>query len=280
MSEERTTENRNFDRGFHFDSFGVRIGIASSDRYLVGKARMTVQAAFGGAATIFEDKAGRADRVFGIEFDGGRFRLYKDGVETTSGDSERNFFKYLNSVLRLEVAEHVEKRVFVHAGVVGWRGRAIVIPGTSFAGKSTLTAELAKLGAEYYSDEYAVFDDAGHVAPFPRHLSLRSPEGLDEMDVPPESLGARVGKRRIPVGMVIFTEFSADANWHPQRLSAGEAVMELLPHTLSIRRNPAFCMKVLDLVTRRAIIVRSPRGEAGKYANFLLEFFENHSILT
>src|SRR6185295_11589966 len=43
--------------------------------------------------------------------------------------------------LQLYVAEMSPRRVFVHAGVVGWRGQAILIPGRSFSGKSTLTAE-------------------------------------------------------------------------------------------------------------------------------------------
>ena len=36
------------------------------------------------------------------------------------------------SVARLSVAELAPRRVFVHAGVVGWKGRAIVVPGPTF----------------------------------------------------------------------------------------------------------------------------------------------------
>src|SRR4051794_32268330 len=42
-----------------------------------------------------------------------------------------------NSV-QMNVAEYNQTRVFVHAGVVGWKGRAILVPGRSFAGKTTL----------------------------------------------------------------------------------------------------------------------------------------------
>src|SRR5260221_5508655 len=79
----------------------------------------------------------------------------------------------LESDLRLYVAERARRRVFVHAGVVGWRGRAIVIPGRSFSGKSSLTAELVRAGATYYSDEYAVFDSRGRVHPFAKPLEIR-----------------------------------------------------------------------------------------------------------
>ena len=36
------------------------------------------------------------------------------------------------------VAERAPDHLFVHAGVVGWEGLAIVMPGASFAGKTTL----------------------------------------------------------------------------------------------------------------------------------------------
>ena len=279
MSEERISERRYFDSGFCFVSFGVRIGIQSSSPVMLDKARDLIGKAFGDRAKIFEDTGTQVQRVFGIEDAGGKFHLFKDGVETTSGSSERNFFKYLNSMLRLEVAEHVEGRVFLHAGVVGWKGQAIVFPGTSFAGKSTLTAELVKNGADYYSDEYAVLAADGRVTPFPRHVSLRYFGGKREKDVPVSEFGGKIGTEALPVGMLLLTSFSRDGEWQPERLSPGEAIMEIIPHTLSMRKNPAFCLKVLDLVARRAIIVRSPRGDARKFAKFLLEFFDNNSIL-
>src|SRR3989442_922981 len=50
----------------------------------------------------------------------------------------------LKSELRHTVAEFAPRRVFVHAGVVAWRGRAIVVPGRTFTGKTTLVAELVR----------------------------------------------------------------------------------------------------------------------------------------
>src|SRR5207244_3989987 len=62
------------------------------------------------------------------------------------------------SHLQLTVAEHARRRVFVHAGVVGWKDRAILIPGLSHSGKTTLVERLIRAGATYYSDEYAVLE--------------------------------------------------------------------------------------------------------------------------
>jgi len=56
----------------------------------------------------------------------------------------------LGGHLIIHVAEHAPDYIFVHAGVVAWRGRAIILPGVSFAGKSSLVAELVRAGATYY----------------------------------------------------------------------------------------------------------------------------------
>ena len=80
-------------------------------------------------------------------------------------------FEVLETDLQLFVAEMARRRLFVHAGVVGWNGRAIVIPGRSFSGKTTLVGEMLRNGATYYSDEYAVFDSRGRVHPYPSSLS-------------------------------------------------------------------------------------------------------------
>src|SRR5438093_9251586 len=42
-------------------------------------------------------------------------------------------FELLENEIQLYIAENAPDRVFVHAGVVGWRGQAIVIPGRSFS---------------------------------------------------------------------------------------------------------------------------------------------------
>src|SRR4051794_11798184 len=71
----------------------------------------------------------------------------------------------LESDLELFIAAQTRECMFVHAGVVSWRGRAIVLPGRSLSGKTTLVIELLKAGADYYSDEFAVFDAHGLIHP-------------------------------------------------------------------------------------------------------------------
>jgi hypothetical protein len=83
----------------------------------------------------------------------------------------------LEADLHFQVALRAQPTLFVHAGVVRWRRKAIVIPGRSMSGKSSLVAALVRAGATYYSDEYAVLDRAGRVWPFARRLLLREGRG-------------------------------------------------------------------------------------------------------
>ncbi len=279
MSNDRISSRREFDLGFSVVSHGVRIGLEADNQTLFDKARREVDRAFGGKAEIFEGVPAIGKHTFGVAAGNGELHLYKDGARISSGKSERGFFSYLNSQLRLEVAEYAKGIIFIHAGVVGWNGQAIILPGKSFSGKSTLTAELVRNGAEYYSDEYAVIEQNGHVSPFPRHLSLRYFGATRERDVPPEELGGRIGDRPIPVGMVLFTKFQKGGEWQPEYLGAGSGIMEMLPNTLTLHRDPAFALKLLDLIARRAIMVKSPRGDVKKFAQFLLAFFDKNCKL-
>ena len=64
--------------------------------------------------------------------------LYADSVRLARTTALDELCEGLASDLQLYVAEAARRRLFVHAGAVGWRGRAIVIPGRSFSGKTTL----------------------------------------------------------------------------------------------------------------------------------------------
>jgi hypothetical protein len=53
--------------------------------------------------------------------------------------------------------------------------------------------------------------------------------------------------------------------------------MEIIKHTLPIRRDPQFTLAVLQKAAARAAIVKTPRGEAGETADRILAFIENAS---
>jgi hypothetical protein len=176
----------------------------------------------------------------------------------------------LESRMHLYVGEFASNRVFVHAGVVGWRGRAILLPGVSRAGKSTLVAALLRAGASYYSDEYAVLDLHGRVHPFARRLSLRSAGGTVARRCGPELFGSRAAEEPLPVGLVAVTKYLAGARWRPRSLPPGQAVLALLEDTLPAQVDPEGSLRVLHAAVQSALILKGARGEADETAEKLL----------
>jgi hypothetical protein len=175
------------------------------------------------------------------------------------------------SDVRLYVSQFAPRRIFVHAGVVGWKGKAIVIPGRSFSGKSTLVSALLDLGADYYSDEFAVLDPAGRVHPYPAPLALRKPSGSPWKRVRADELGVTVGRKPIDVGAVFVGRYRQGARWAPKRLTGGLGTLELLDNVIPARTRPKESLATLNNAIRGAVILKGNRGDAARAARRLLD---------
>jgi hypothetical protein len=177
----------------------------------------------------------------------------------------------LDAQIRAFVALHAPEYIFVHAGVVARDGRALVIPGTSFSGKTTLVAALVRAGATYLSDEYAVLDAGGRVHPFARRLSIRGADGVPTRDQPVEELGGVAGRASLPVGSVLVTRYSRGADWQPRRLSAGAGALALLSNTIPAQQRPQASLRAVSRALADATVLRSDRGEATGVADLILD---------
>jgi hypothetical protein len=257
--------------------YGVRVGIRSTEPALLHEIEQHLPAErqWLSAAVV--------DRVYSfvVERRKGRrrpeFVLYADDVELRRSTDRDDILEGFESDLRLFVAELATHRVFVHAGVVGWKGKGIVIPGRSFSGKSTLVAELVRAGATYYSDEYAVLDSRGRVHPFWKPLELRAQGEFRQTKVQPDELGIS-GTKPLQVGLVLMTHFRPDARWSPRKLTPGEGVLELLFNTVSARRRPERALATLQRVTAQADVLKGVRGDATKVAPALLRRVEQKDL--
>ncbi len=258
--------------GIAFVSYGLRIGIRVSSPEIMDRiegvlpphAKPARGPRVGGLYSLIASgtKVGSNVRRFNI--------LYAGAVRLVRTKDTDQVLEDLENHLHLYVAEHARRRVFVHAGVVGWRGRAIVIPGRSMSGKTTLIKALVEAGATYYSDEYAVLDERGRVHPYPKPLSMRQNGGGRPKKILPEALGGTTGVRPLPVGLVVATSYREGVRWRPRRLSPGRAVMELLAHTVPARRDPERVFATLRAATAEAMVLKGARGEAGGIAEVLL----------
>ncbi|HEX8474129.1 MAG TPA: hypothetical protein VF666_08865 [Pyrinomonadaceae bacterium] len=274
--------------GLAFESYGVRIGVRVNDATIL--PRLASHFPPGWRALTKP----RVERLYSLVVASeGATRRGVKGLNLVYGDINRlartrqseDAFDAFESDLQLYVAEAARRRVFVHAGVVGWRGRAVIIAGRSFTGKTTLVAELVRAGATYYSDEYAVLDARGRVHPFPRPLGVRTTDASDtvtgttrrQQRVAVESLGGRAGARPLVPALVVLSEYRAGARrWRPRTLTAGHGLLALVANTVTIRSRPAEAFAALQAVATRARILSGVRGEAKDLAATILRMVEDH----
>jgi hypothetical protein len=184
----------------------------------------------------------------------------------------------LTAHAELVIAERAPDHLFVHAGVVGWQGAAIVMPGASFAGKTTLVQAWLDAGATYYSDEFAVLDRAGRVHPFARPLAIRDGSPHPPRRVPAETLGARTGTMPLPIGLVLVTSYRAGARWRPRRLTAAPALLALMRHTVAARGNPAHSMPILKHAVSGSPALTGKRGEARRLVTAVIRVLSVPSV--
>lgn len=262
--------------GLSFTSFGVRVGVRVNDRALLDDvvARLPPGAK---AATVRV-----VDHLYSLtgfpHANNGRVRRFNLGywnlIRFARSRNLEDLLDQFESHVQLTVAEYAPNRVFVHAGVVAWKGAAILIPGMTFSGKTTLVTELIRAGATYYSDEYAVLDGQGRVHPYARPLGIRDQATKISAKIKAQEIGAEVGFKPLPVRMVIATRFKADSRWRPKELTRGKGVLELLANTVSARTQPELALNVLPKALAKARVLKGVRGEAREMAPQILELAE------
>lgn len=248
---------------------GLRIGIRVNDEAVLDEIERRLPPGWKEAAEP------NVDRLFSLLLGAPgtrvkRYHLLYAGILRRARTLDREeALLALEAELRQAVAAGARRRVFVHAGVVGWRGRAIVIPGRSGAGKTTLVAELVRAGATYHSDEFAVLDAAGRIHPFAKPLSIRQDAGAT-VSTPVEALGGRAGTGPLRPVLFALASHRAKARWRPERLSPGRSLLALLAHTVPVRRRPRASLRALEAALSSAVVVRGNRGEARETAHALL----------
>jgi len=262
--------------GLSLEAHGVRIGVRLTDPSALDEIRACLPLGWKTRASPRVDHL--VSLVVGDREKHGTIRrlhlVYSGALRALRTAHWSEALDFLQYHLEEYVAQMAPAHVFVHAGVVAWKGRAMLVPGRSHSGKTSLVAALLAAGATYYSDEFAVLDAQGRVLPYLRPLRLR--RGSDDRGaaVPPEALGARRGRQALPVQLVAATHYEAGRRWRPRRLSQGEAVLEMLAHTVPARFRPREVLDVLGRVALRAEAFKGRRGEARDTAQALLSAME------
>ena len=246
-------------------AYGVVVGLRTNKRELLDRFS-------GYLPPLWKHSSARVvDRMYSLRVSKSRYELFEDADLAIGSRSLRLVLESFATRLKAYIAEMARRRVFVHAGAVGWRKTAIIIPGRSMSGKTSLVRELVRAGATYYSDEYAVLDMRGRVHPYPQPLAIRNPRPSVQQNRRVEELGGVAGDKPLPVGLVVVTRYEADARWRPRQLTSGQGLLELLNNTIPARRKPEIVMPTLQRAVCEAIVLKGVRGGASETVDLILK---------
>jgi hypothetical protein len=195
------------------------------------------------------------------------FLITCDEVAVFATAVDEEVFWWLRRDIDQAVARRCTQLVFVHAGVVGWRGVGIVIPGRASIGKSTLVVELVRRGAVYYSDAFAALDDAGRVHPYrgmigldgesrPRNLRLVREDGATDP---------------LPIKLITAGAYTPGVVWRPAVVRGSHAALSLVESSVLAREVAPRLPRIAAQVAADAVALRGPRSEAAEVAALLLD---------
>jgi hypothetical protein len=198
------------------------------------------------------------------------YSIYHDSICVHDAPGLEYALVMLDSQIQGYVALEATEFIFIHAGVVAEGDRAIVMPGLSFSGKTTLVQALVQAGAIYFSDEFAVLDANGLVHPYPKPLSVRAHQA-PTVEYPVEQLGGVAGAEPLPVGTMIATHYRPGGEWNPRELSRGAGILAMLEHAVPAQSRPEQTMRFLNRALVGATLLEGERGEAAEIARHVLD---------
>ncbi len=227
---------------YELDYAGTSVTVACPDRVGAEIVEFLFPSATG---TVLDRGARPTYRI--RELGPGRLALYRGDQLICLSDSRGHLAELLMGEVCRDLVTHSKGGAVYHAGLVERGGIALLLPGTSGVGKSTLTAWLCAQGWVYHTDELVwVAEGTCGLIPLPRALSLKG----DSREFLPDLFWARL-ERHIwpsrsgilisPRGLIsqsdlcplaarciLFGQYSPTTSARIERLSAAETCFLLL----------------------------------------------------
>ena len=246
-----------------FESFGLTVEIRSED------LRITDQLPDILPLCRRADNGVQPSAVFHATREGA-ILLDDQLVKRTNGEPHTTLLA-VGSAVREYLALCAPDLIFIHAGVVTIGEQAVVIPGRSRTGKTTLVAELVRAGATYYSDEFAVVDREGLIHPYPQILTLRIDPRTGRSQVPVIMPAREYKPPPAAAGTLLVTSFKPKTCWQPVSLSPGEGALTVFDNAVAARSRPAEVLSACRRLASGALRLGGERGEAQLIAQNLVE---------
>lgn len=181
----------------------------------------------------------------------------------------------LESSLTIFTSDRLNTLVAFHAGLFGDPENAILVPGPTHSGKSSLCRVAMESGVRVYSDELALADPStGLVAGWPRPLRVRHSDGsLERIPLP----GAGEDAEVIPavrIGLVAVLTYAegrpGEPFLHTRSMTGGEICMSLVANAVCAQRRPRDTFSAALAIGRSTRGVQGGRGEASSALRALL----------
>jgi hypothetical protein len=196
----------------------------------------------------------------------GHLRVLIDGFEQYATLNTGSLISHLLIEVNTQAVAASKSLISIHAGSAQLpNGLAVLFPGQSHSGKTTLVTQLSVLGWRFIADEVsAILPDTLAVVPYGKPVALREASvdflgcniprlrrpgsrfETDERFVPPRELSA-VMIDPVPVCMVIFPDFADDANFSCDPVTPGETLTRL---THSLLNRSAMTVNTFRLLER------------------------------
>ena len=219
--------------------------------------------------------------TFEIVLDSDRYRIVRNDDRSSFEVSAPSLVPCLEAEITQFLVRTLSNRVLLHAACVTRGGRAVVMPGESGRGKTTLSATLVRRGCGYLSEELTLVDLSSRtITPFPKAFSLKPPSfGLLEGLVPdpagagsepiwhldPEDLRpGSVATEAAPVDWVVFPFFEAGTDLRLEALTPGETTLGLFENMVNVARHKAAGLDVLIAIAMNAAGYRLRFADPGR----------------
>ncbi len=192
-----------------------------------------------------------------------------------NGEPSPGEWDRLESELALFAAERIDQRVAVHAAVIVHCGRAVLVPGMSGAGKSSLCVAAVAAGATVLTDEYALVDPvSGWVTGWLRPVRVRRADGgVDRLDL-------AVASGPVPVGLVALVTYSSSEKPTLAPIAVADTVLGLLANTVCARSRPDESFTAALAIGRSVPAVGGIRGDATEAIAELLTMLDGQATRT
>ena len=252
------------------EGLGVRVRVVADDPLLIERVQERLPSDWRSRPNQVHDP-GTTDLDIRITRDpkAESWHLCFNNQKLGSALSPEALLDTLEHHLNIGVALRSPIGIAVHAGLVSMGDRALLLPGRSFCGKSTLVAALVDAGATYESDDLVLVTPTGRVHGVPRPLNLR--QGHRRVRSDPRTLGWVPNQPAKSVNRIEFLRFSPGSRWNPRPLNTASGALSLFQHALLARRDPKEALTAIAALCQRAHCYRSNRGDSQRTVNNLLD---------